>query len=98
MNFLGMGPLEIFIILLIAFILLGPERMVDTARLMGKALREIRRMTAELPKLTEEDFNLKPTNRRADSASEASGVSNNAEPSEAPQETSRPEKGRKTAR
>ena len=51
MSFLGMGPLEIFIILLIAFIFLGPERMVDAARLMGKALREIRRMTAELPKL-----------------------------------------------
>ena len=35
-----------------AFILLGPSRMVDAARLLGKASREIRRMSEELPRLT----------------------------------------------
>ena len=48
MSFLGAGPMEILLILLVAFIFLGPERMVDAARLMGKAVREMRRMTAEL--------------------------------------------------
>ena len=51
MNFLGMGYLEIIIILLIAFILLGPERMVDAARLLGRAVGEVRRMAADLPSL-----------------------------------------------
>ena len=51
MNFLGMGPLEVLVIALIAFILLGPQRMVDAARLMGKATKEVRRMTDELPKI-----------------------------------------------
>ena len=46
-----MGPLEILVIALIAFILLGPQRMVDAARLMGKATKEVRRMTDELPKI-----------------------------------------------
>ena len=51
MNFLGMGPLEILVIALIAFILLGPQRMVDAARLLGKTTKEVRRMTDELPKI-----------------------------------------------
>ncbi|MCY4530337.1 MAG: twin-arginine translocase TatA/TatE family subunit [Chloroflexi bacterium] len=51
MNILGMGPLEVLVIALIAFILLGPQRMVDAARLLGKATKEVRRMTDELPKI-----------------------------------------------
>ena len=52
MSILGMGTLEILVVLLLAFILLGPSRMVDAARLVGKASREIRRMSEELPRLT----------------------------------------------
>lgn len=51
MSFLGMGTMEILIIGLVAFIFLGPERMVDAARLLGRAVREARRMTADLPEL-----------------------------------------------
>ncbi len=51
MNIFGMGPLEILVIALIAFILLGPQRMVDAARLLGKTTKEVRRMTDELPKI-----------------------------------------------
>ena len=52
MNILGMGTMEILVVLLLAFILLGPNRMVDAARLLGKASREIRRMSEELPRMT----------------------------------------------
>ena len=52
MNILGMGTMEILVVLLLAFILLGPNRMVDTARLLGKATREIRRLSEELPRMT----------------------------------------------
>ena len=48
MNFLGAGPMEVAIILLVAFIFLGPERMVTAARFIGKAVAELRRMTAGL--------------------------------------------------
>ena len=44
--------MEVLIILLVAFIFLGPNQMVDAARLLGKAAREVRRLTAELPDLT----------------------------------------------
>jgi Sec-independent protein translocase protein TatA len=52
MTILGMGPLEILVILLIAFIVLGPERMVTTARTLGKVTGELRRMAEGLPQIT----------------------------------------------
>ena len=51
MNILGMGTMEILLVLLIAFIVLGPQKMVDVARMLGKASRELRRMSADLPRL-----------------------------------------------
>jgi Sec-independent protein translocase protein TatA len=60
MTFLGMGNLEVVIVLLVAFIFLGPERMVDAARLMGKAVREVRRMASELPSLDLDESMLEP--------------------------------------
>ena len=51
MNVFGMGPLEVLIVLLIAFVFLGPERMVTAGRWLGRAVAEIRRMSAELPEL-----------------------------------------------
>ena len=55
MTVLGMGYLEILIVLLVAFIFLGPERMVDAARLLGKAVREVRGIAADLPNLDLEE-------------------------------------------
>ena len=52
MNILGMGTLEILVVLLLAFILLGPGRMAEAAKLLGKATRELRRISEELPDFT----------------------------------------------
>ena len=65
MSFLGMGPLEVIIVLLVAFIFLGPERMVDAARMLGKGMRELRRMTAELPRLDIDEEDIFPSDRRS---------------------------------
>ena len=51
MSFLGMGTLEVLVVLLVAFIFLGPQRMVDAARVFGKVVAEVRRMTVDLPQL-----------------------------------------------
>jgi len=51
MSFLGMGTMEIFVILLLAFIFLGPDKMSEAARFLGKMAREARRLSAELPDL-----------------------------------------------
>ena len=52
MNFLGMGTLEILVVLLLAFLLLGPERMINAAKTIGKYVGEMRRMASEIPELT----------------------------------------------
>ena len=52
--FLGMGPLEVMIILVVAFIVLGPQRMLDAAKLLGKATREVRRMSQGLTDVLDE--------------------------------------------
>lgn len=41
MNIFGVGPLEIFFIVLIALIVLGPKDMVKAGRTIGKFLRKI---------------------------------------------------------
>ena len=51
MSVLGMGTLEILVVLLIAFIFLGPNRMVDAARWLGSALKEVRRLSENLPEI-----------------------------------------------
>jgi Sec-independent protein translocase protein TatA len=65
-NFLGMGSIEIVVVLLVAFIVLGPKRMTEAARMLGKATREVRRMAESLPEmmLDEEDTSQIPEWRR----------------------------------
>jgi Sec-independent protein translocase protein TatA len=65
-NFLGMGSVEIVVVLLVAFIVLGPKRMTEAARMLGKATREVRRMTESLPQmiLDEEEPSQVPEWRR----------------------------------
>lgn len=51
MNVLGVGPIEILLVTLVAFLFLGPGRMVEAARSLGKAAREIKRTTGDLSSL-----------------------------------------------
>ena len=62
MNFLGMGFMEILIILIIAFIFLGPERMIDAAKMLGKAVREVRNVASEIPRVVVDDDDIKIVN------------------------------------
>ena len=43
MNFMGMGIPELGVILLVAFLVLGPGRSIDMARNAGKMLGDLRR-------------------------------------------------------
>ena len=42
MNFLGMGPAELVFILIIAVIVLGPGKLPEVARALGKTMRDFR--------------------------------------------------------
>ena len=78
MSFLGMGTMEIFIILLVAFIFLGPERMVDAARTLGKWTGELRRMgstvQAEMDDLVNVDSPLATRQSRTETTSDSGAV------------------------
>lgn len=43
----GLGGLEIMIILVVALLVLGPQKLPEIARTLGKGMREVRRTAAE---------------------------------------------------
>ncbi len=51
MNVFGIVVTELLFVLVVALIVLGPERMTQTARTLGKYMRELQRATAEIPRL-----------------------------------------------
>ena len=48
MNILGIGPAELLLIFVIALIVFGPGKLPELARTLGKAMRELRRMSLEV--------------------------------------------------
>lgn len=48
MNFFGAGPGEFLLVLVVAFLVLGPEQMPQMARKAGRMLREFRMQTDEV--------------------------------------------------
>jgi sec-independent protein translocase protein TatB len=48
MNFMGMGVFELAVILLVAFLVLGPGRSIDMARSAGKLLGDLRRSFSDV--------------------------------------------------
>ncbi len=48
MDFLGIGSTELLVALVLALLVLGPQRLVKFARTAGKALRRMRDMSGEL--------------------------------------------------
>lgn len=48
MNLFGIGPGELILILILAFIIFGPERLPEVGRTLGKAMREFRSVSDEL--------------------------------------------------
>ena len=48
MNLMGMGLPELAVVLLIAFLVLGPGKSIETARTLGKIVGELRRTFNDL--------------------------------------------------
>jgi Tat protein translocase TatB subunit len=45
MDFLGVGPLEFLLVLIIALLVVGPERLPEIAQSIGKAVRDLQEMS-----------------------------------------------------
>ena len=41
---LGMGPMEVAVILLVAFLFLGPQKMVHAAKTLGDLVSQMRKV------------------------------------------------------
>lgn len=50
MDFFGIGPLELILILLVFFIFVGPAKLPEIAGMIGKGMRKFREASAELNK------------------------------------------------
>ena len=48
MDFLGIGPWEILLIIILALILVGPEKITGIARTLGRTIRAIKKSGADL--------------------------------------------------
>ena len=48
MNIMGMGLMELAVVLLVAFLVLGPGRSIDMAKKSGKVLGDLRRTFGEV--------------------------------------------------
>ncbi len=65
MDFLDVGPLEILLIIVVALLLFGPEKMVDIARGLGRMLHQLRQASNQLTgELTREIDGLKESPKR----------------------------------
>lgn len=71
----SIGPAEILVVLVIALVVLGPSRLPDAARSLGKALNEFRRMSSGLQAEVRDAFAEPPTypSPQTDSAHPATG-------------------------
>lgn len=56
------GPLELMVILVVALLVLGPKRLPDAARSLGRGLREFKEtVTASNPYERDDDDDVDPT-------------------------------------
>ena len=86
----GIGMPEMLLILAIALIVIGPKKLPDLAKSMGRALREFKKATSELKESIELDSDLKEvkksfTNSITDKKSALKGqpeVTDNPKPSD----------------
>lgn len=56
----SIGPAEILVVLVVALVVLGPNRLPDAARTVGKAMGELRRATAGLQSEVRDAFSEAP--------------------------------------
>jgi TatA/E family protein of Tat protein translocase len=94
----GIGPTELIIILAIALLVIGPKRLPDLARSLGKGLAEFRRATSDV---TDELHNarilLEEEAREATKKDETFSRGANSDKQDKPGEPAKPDKQEKVS-
>lgn len=52
----NIGPGELMVILILALVLLGPERLPEVARTIGKGMKELRKASEEIRETVEQEI------------------------------------------
>ena len=55
MNIAGIGSMELIVIMMVALVVLGPNKVVAMARNLGKAIGSFQKATSELPHIIERE-------------------------------------------
>lgn len=55
MNFFGIGGMELIVILLLGFIILGPRQLISVAKGLGRTISELRNAMNQFTRLVDED-------------------------------------------
>jgi TatA/E family protein of Tat protein translocase len=82
MNFLGMGPMELMMILVLALIVFGPGKLPEIAGQVGRVVRDFRRTTSELSSEFSRTLSLEIEERKAPQAAAAADVPYEPAPAE----------------
>ncbi len=77
MDFMGVGPMEILVILVIILIVFGPHRLPEMARTMGKAMKDVKSATSELGKSLSAELQEEEQRARQDIKAVTSDLSKN---------------------
>ena len=61
MNFMGIGIMELAVIFLVSFLVLGPSKSIDMARTAGKVIRDLRSAMSDLTSAVDLDQTSPPS-------------------------------------
>ena len=96
MGFSGIGIWEILLILIVALIVLGPSRLPEIARTLGKTLRALKKasadLTATITRELEETKNVPPSQPKQESQVKTGEVPSPVNKAEEPNQDDQPTK------
>ena len=67
MGFLDIGPLEVLLILVIALLIWGPERIVEIGQTLGKIVRTLKKASFDLTTAVTKELNTEEKDRPSQS-------------------------------
>jgi Sec-independent protein translocase protein TatA len=56
MDFFGIGPFEILLILLVAFIIVGPQRLLEVSKRVGTTISDLSRSMSNLNEVVQKEM------------------------------------------